>query len=453
MKAPSSNRECTTPPGEAALRDREDWGAFWALIAFTLVVYLRPQDIWPPLGALHLGMLTAAAAAALYIASVVVNRRPLSIMTTESVLMVIFFGFVLFSVPMSMWAGGSTKFITEIFWKLLLIFFLVVNTVRTVERLRITVLAIFFAMLYMSGNAIYDTLTGQNLIRGFRATGVGEGMLGDPNDLAMALVIILPFALTMAILAKSAIMKLAFAGSTGLLLWGIILTYSRGGMLGLIPTGFTFAWLAGRRRRFSAFMLFIFCALAGFFLAPKSYQDRIATIFNMEEDETGSASERLDLIKTGFRIISENPVLGVGAFCFEIADGATHSGHWRVAHNTYIEVTAEVGVIGGLIFICNLILAFVRTHRLSKACIGLPGHRDLMYWCYALTSSMVGYGVCAFFLSHQYTWDYYYLIAFSVVLQRIAGSQGLWEEVRAGQEERRSRRRNFYRSMKRPTVP
>ena len=441
--------------GEAALRDREDRVAFWALIAFTLVVYLRPQDIYPPLGALRLGMLTAAGAAAFYIASVVVNRRPLSIMPTESVLMVIFFGFVLFSVPMSMWAGGSTKFITQVFWKLLLIFFLVVNTVRTVERLRAIVVAIFCAMLYMSGNAIIDTLTGQNLVRGFRATGAVEGMLGDPNDLAMALVIILPFALTLAILAKTAIMKLVFGVSACVLLGGIILTYSRGGMLGLVLTGFTFAWLAGRGRRLPALLLFIFLTLAGFFLAPKSYQDRISTIVHIEADDTGSVNERLELIKTGFRIIAENPVLGVGAFCFEIAEGATHreSGRWRVAHNTYIEVAAEIGVIGGVIFICNLILAFVRIRRLGNICVGLPEYRDVMYWSYALVSGLVGYGVCAFFLSHQYTWDYYYLIAFSVVLQRIARGRGLWDVVRAGDEERRGRRRNFYQSMKRPAAP
>ena len=427
--------------------EREDWAAFTALLAFTLVVYLRPQDLYPALGVLRLGMMTATAAAGLYVVSVVVNRHPITILTAESVLMMFFFGFVLLSVPSSLWPGGSTKLVMQVLWKLILIFFLVANTVRTLLRLRILLVTILGAMVFLAANAVRDAFTGRDLIRGFRASGVVEGMLGDPNDLAMAMVIVLPFALTLAILSRRKTVKVLCLGSVVLLLSGIVFTYSRGGMVGLIPMGITFAWIMGRGKRVLAMLLCVICLLTGFFLAPQSYQERISSVFHPERDDTGSMSERLELFRSGLHFISEHPVLGVGANCFGIADGATHRGRWRVAHNTFVEVTAEIGLVGGLVFIGNFILALARVYRVGRVSERLPGRRELMLWSYAVTASMVGFATCAFFLSHQYTWHYYYLIGFSVVLQRIARREGVWEAVAAARVEkaRQIRWRRFRR--------
>src|SRR5512142_188086 len=87
-------------------RDRYDWDYLW-LLAFTAVLFFRPQDQIPGLEALHLAELTAIFG----LAAMAVRRLnaglPVAKITPEVAGVTALGVVILFSVPFSIWPGGS----------------------------------------------------------------------------------------------------------------------------------------------------------------------------------------------------------------------------------------------------------------------------------------------------------------------------------------------------------
>ena len=50
---------------------------------------------------------------------------------------------------------------------------------------------------------------------------------------------------------------------------------------------------------------------------PSSFWDRMDSIMNAEEDQTGSRAARLRLIDQGIQVFLENPITGIGAGQFK----------------------------------------------------------------------------------------------------------------------------------------
>jgi O-antigen ligase len=109
-----------------------------------------------------------------------------------------------------------------------------------------------------------------------------------------------------------------------------------------------------------------------------------------------------------------HPVLGVGAFAFPSAEGALAPQaargefgigfKWSEAHNSFIEIGAELGVMGLVLFVA-LLVSGVRT--LSRIGGGPPG--PAAFLAQILTASLVTYVVSGFFLSAAY-WTYLYVL-------------------------------------------
>src|SRR6185436_17566095 len=80
---------------------------------------------------------------------------------------------------------------------------------------------------------------------------------------------------------------------------------------------------------------------------PSSFWDRMDSIANAEEDQTGSRAARLRLLSQGFEVFAENPVTGIGAGQFQNynAPGVTIE-KWRVTHDVWLQVASELGMFG-----------------------------------------------------------------------------------------------------------
>jgi len=135
--------------------------------------------------------------------------------------------------------------------------------------------------------------------------------------------------------------------------------------------------------------------------------------------------------KRGLGYMMQHPVLGVGAGNFPTAEGTisplirtTPSGRgikWMQAHNSFVEVGAELGVPGLLFFVLMLSSAFRALRDVGRS--NPPGttkehSAPPTQLAQALTASLVGYVVGGFFLSLAYRDLLFVLLALIVGLRK-----------------------------------
>src|SRR2546422_9957228 len=88
---------------------------------------------------------------------------------------------------------------------------------------------------------------------------------------------------------------------------------------------------------------------------------------------------------------------------------------WSAAHNAFIEIGAEIGVLGLILFVALLVAAF---RTLSAVRRGPSDEATLV--AQALTASLVGFVVTGMFLSQAYSANFYALLGMTLALARIA---------------------------------
>src|SRR5690606_18131398 len=98
---------------------------------------------------------------------------------------------------------------------------------------------------------------------------------------------------------------------------------------------------------------------------PPDYRARMISLVQGEEDYNQTHyTGREQIWERGRMYWRQNPVLGVGAGNFPMAEGAQLesiglTGKWSTAHNSYLQAFAELGTPGGLIFL-GILFAGIR---------------------------------------------------------------------------------------------
>lgn len=242
-----------------------------------------------------------------------------------------------------------------------------IMTLYCLAGLTIGALAEFYQ--YETGNFFIKTIYDER----------AASLRGDPNDTAMLLVAGIPLAFYWVSINRKFFGKVFFATILAALLFGIILTASRGGFVSLLGI-----MLIMFIRRPSAKVFIVGIMLSAIFLAmsPKSYWERMDTLLTGREDH-GSASlqHRAELQRVGLEMFLERPVLGVGPGNFGEAyaqhvGGIQASEVGGVAHNMYLEFFVENGFLGGLLLLyifAQAILGLLRYDRFQGAETGRFG--------------------------------------------------------------------------------
>jgi O-antigen ligase len=256
--------------------------------------------------------------------------------------------------------------------KALVIFFVVVNALRTPQQLRLYVLLILLAFLiYPIRGALHNYVTGNTLF----GRAIWNKIYANPNDLGGITLLMLGLALAIAtVKTQDRRVRRAVALLVPVMLLVILLTQSRGVFIGLL-VGFGPTLLAQIKRRPSIAVpvLIVVCVVA--VLVPAASWHRLEGITKLtsfesaaQADPEGSAKGRLKIVGIAWRIFTNNPVLGVGIGCYNEANAlyAPELGR-RDAHNTYLSLAAEMGLPGLLLWLglVGSVLAQVRRRRAS----------------------------------------------------------------------------------------
>lgn len=415
--------------------ERRDWAFTWTLV-FTAVLFFRPQDVYPPLGALHLAELSAIAGLISLFMGRLARRQPLSRVTPELIGVFALGAVILLTAPFSIWFGGAVHAFTDQYVKVTLVYLLAVNVLDSPKRVERLTWVLVLVLGYIAFRAVLDYARGVNMIaRGTRVVGTVGGLVGNPNDLALHMVVALPLALFMAMRPDAAVLKRLTAAFCGVcMMGGVVASGSRGGFLGLVVTIIALAAFAARRRPglVMAGVLAVMCALP---VLPDQYWRRIESITDPSKDDYQSSTARRELFSEAFDAFLENPLTGVGAGQFDNYKPQERKEAWHETHNIWLQVAADLGILGVIaltFLVARAFSAVWQTRRLlarvrraaaaarrptatGKVIAGTPvvsADEEALLDAHsaAMASTLIGFFVCAFFASVAYNWTFYYLI-------------------------------------------
>jgi putative inorganic carbon (HCO3(-)) transporter len=392
-------------------------GAYVALLLFLFVYCARPEDWIPGLSRAPLAKITGIIAFLAFLFSLPSIRQRFP---RELFYLALLLGQLsLASVWSPVWRGGALQ-TTMDFAKVLIAVVVMAAAVDTLGGLR---------LLILTQAASVATIAAVTVWRGHFTLGRLGGMLGgsysDPNDLALAFVISLPLCLALLLLTRSWILKAAWTLAIVVLADATFLTGSRGGFLALLVTGAVCLWqfaIRGRRPSLLGFAALLTVILGLF--SSGILVGRLKGTFDIKDDTAvayASAQAREKLFWRSVQVTKEHPLLGVGPGNF-----AQVSGSWHVAHNSFTQMSAEGGIPALFLYVLILWRGF-RNLRAAKRFANR--RKEAFLLVKALHASLIGYVIGSFFLSVNYTFFPYFLVAYTTALFLI-GRKGNPDENR-----------------------
>jgi hypothetical protein len=388
--------------------------AFFWLSAFFVVYCARPEDWVPgPLKYLPMAKITAILAMWGLFNSMGRTKRTLKDLPKEAKILLIMIGLLYAGAFLSpIWIGGALNRTID-FSKIAIAWVLVFLLVTSFDRLRRIIFIQTFCVVVVCGIAI---IKGHNLPR---LEGAFNGIYFNPNDLAFAIVLTLPFALAFMVTSRKAVVKVCWLCGMLLMMLALFLTASRAGFIDLIIAGsVTLYYFAIKGRRL---YLLVATALVGVVMmgsvGGKLY-DRFVALEGgsaTEQSAYGSYEQRKYLMVRALDGIVNYPILGIGVHNFQ-----SYSGVWHDVHMTYLQICVEGGIAVLVLYLMLFWRAFknLRTLRQRKNL-----DPDIVLFIGALQSSLVGFIVGACFAPEAYQYFPYFAVAFTATLLQTVQEQ------------------------------
>lgn len=305
--------------------------------------------------------------------------------------------------------------------------------------LKIAVWAILTAGLFMATISVFQQFSGTfgNPYWGFAQVSLNSvygnrlsGPIGDPNYFAQIMVVLLPIALDRIWNEKNVFLKILAVWISFAAFLTVIYTYSRGGFLAMV-VAFALMGLS-RQSRFPFIIVGLMVFIITFQFIPPNYQDRISSILNIfpsgqtvgytDQSFQGRTSENL----VAWNMFRDNPVLGVGVGNYNTYYQiyARKLGlEWRTtdrsAHNLYLEVAAERGILGLIVFGGIIAFTLMRVFKAGKKFM-LSGQSDFAGLAGALGISFMTYLTASIFLHDAYPRFFWVLVGICWALPQSA---------------------------------
>lgn len=333
--------------------------------------------------------------------------------------MFLFIGWTLLSAA---WAEDASSVLSSVFrYSLAMILVFVVYTAVRGERDLTMIVGAMVVGAFSA--AVYGFL--------HPATQYGQlgrltGTLGNPNELAAALVLGIGLAGGLAAISKSPLARISAIGAGLVCLIAILLTGSRGGLIALAVMLLASIVIA-RGRRLALTMVTMTVLLVGVgwmvMAAPREQRERLL--------HPGSGSGRTDIWTVGGRMVGANPIQGVGAGNFSVSSihyllrpGSLPNSRYiadtpEVAENMYLEVTAELGLVGLALFLTMIMFGLgCAMAALSK--FDEIGERRLYTLTAAVAVALIGLLTADVFAAEEYARELWLLLGLGPALLAMA---------------------------------
>ncbi len=374
---------------------------FVGLITYLLFLYTRPQDYVIALQSVPIMLGLSAATFALMIVHMAVRHRMIVLARVpQNFVMLWFYAAIILS--HLAWLSPTVVAAAMDFLPTLVMYFLVATLVSSHAKLKLTVNLVVLSTLFLAASGLVQHFTGSGLggKESYQGRIQAVGIFSDPNDLGLALVVVMPFFyLKLTEFSRLWQKPLALIGLL-LILYALFLTQSRGGILALgvilvllltRKLGRTFGIIAGA-------MVF----LAIFALAP-----RMGTISTGE----ASAHGRVEAWSIGLDLFESYPLFGVGAHNFT-------EFHFRTAHNSFVLCAAELGFVGLYAWVMLIYISIKNNEVIAKAA-RTTRMRDVAVYVDTIRYGLIAFAVGAYFLSRTYNEVLFLLVGLSAAVTNI----------------------------------
>ncbi len=385
------------------------------LYVFSVIVLFRPYEIlpgmeWLAFSAFYLGVATLI----VFFPSQLATEGNLTNLSTEikAVLAMTAVAFLL--IPISVDPGTAWETFNDPFIKAVAIFVVLVNVVRNRRRLMQMMWLSFGIGIYLAVCAVDYYMEGKFSVESYRVAVTDvKGIFGNPNEMALHFVMMTPITLCLALAAKSKVWKAIYFAATALFVAANMVTYSRGGFLGLLAVAATLAWKLGRKHKIQTAIVSILVGGVTIAAAPGNYGLRMISIFIPSLDPVGSSDARQELLTRSLLVTARNP-WGIGIGNFPIVATQNHQ-----THNAFTQVSSELGIAGLVAYMIFMIAPFRRLGAIERRQFDVNDLNWFYFVSIGLQASIIGYWVSSFFASVAYNWFIYYLLAYAVAFRRI----------------------------------
>ena len=422
----------TTPGSRVPLPHRS--GGSWDLLLVCAAVYVatavgRIHELFPILGYFKPALIATALGLGLYALQ---QRGPRNVRRLRSPATTCLLGLLLWgalSVPGALNQGLAFQSWTYYGQTVLLALLLAgsVRNPRDVERL---------TLVYFVVTVVYTAVVLSRFQVDADNWRLSRLYYYDANDFATLIVTAMPFGLYFTLSRRRVSLRLLALAGLGLLAVGLIRSGSRGGFLAFLAV-VTFVLLRvttiPARARLAGLVLIV---AVTFGTASDQYWAQMQTIISPKRDYNLTSEEgRVQIWERGIGYMTGNPVFGVGLRNFQVAEGTISiqarraerglGVRWGAAHNTFVQIGAELGVPGLLLFLALLANTFAGLARAARRFrVGEHAGSDASRLAQTLMASLVGFAVGGFFLSLAYADLLYTLVALGIGLDKIARAEG-----------------------------
>lgn len=403
---------------------------FPLFLLFTISWFLRIPARVPFLGEIRLDLILAA----LLVISSVLSPKPTQEEPSESgtpstggVLRLLLI-YILLTVPFVEWPGSVLKVGLERFLKAALFYFFSTRLIRTESQLKAFISVFLGCQLIRILEPLY-----LNITQGYwgerasmadwqslnRLAGSPYDVIGA-NGLAFVILTVIPFLIFFGI--RSVRFRLLAMLLLPILMYTLLLTGSRSGMVGLMALGVAIFAKLQRKLVFAA--LSVVVLLVVFLTASPDQQDRFLSLFSSDTKNAATLEFRKDTMLGDFSVALRRPIFGHG-----LGTSLEANSHFRetylVSHTLYLELIIELGVFGLAIFLAYIYTVVTNFTRTLRKVQSNPDSSYLATLVHAMQVWLFMNILFAFASYGLSSYEWYLFGGLSIVVHRIASDSPL----------------------------
>lgn len=359
-----------------------------ALLLYLILIIVRPHEFVPGLAELELTPYILSVGFLLWL-----FKGTKSLRAPQQTVVPLLCLMILVSLLAQGWFGG-VLLAAQQFISLLMLFFVTASAAEEPRSRLLMMRVVCLCTLTLAVHGFDQVLTdgvgwtGQALEMSSGSKRIQYiGVFADPNDLAMLFVCCFPLMFYLAS-QSGKLLKLFWWSGAVALGFGVYLTDSRGGLLGILAI--VGVWSS---RSLGKVATGVLAAIA---LPALIAATRLSNLDAGEE----SAAGRVDAWYTALELFQHSPLTGVGFGLFTEYNDLT-------AHNSWLLVLAELGLPGYVLWYCAFAFSMQQlwmiAHAPTQASQPAADIVDDRRFATALLYSGIGVLVTAFFLSRSYS--------------------------------------------------
>lgn len=392
---------------------------FVLCLIFVIFSFFRIHEAFLFLNPLRIPTLVAMPTLMVLGWHVLLSREIRPFWSNELKLLAAFFVLTTIGVAFAVNRPTALTYWTQTYWKIFVMALAIAWLVRRPSDFSLAARSFIIAGSAVSLVAISNKLAGIGLVEETRVTisrDIGS-VLGDPNDLSLVLLFPLGFAVSLIVSRMGWFNVLLGVVGSALMIWAIICTQSRGGLLGILAVFGVIGW---RKVPNKLLVIGVGGAAALVLFVAMGINNR-ASGGAHEQGIDESAMGRIYAWGAAWKMATSRPLTGVGLDNF-VANYFFYSDHWdgtnHAVHSTWFNVLSETGFPGIITFVAMIVVCLLSTHRSIRRLREARAPPPLQAMALALFAALVGFCVAGTFLTQGFTWPIYILLGLAAATGR-----------------------------------